>query len=173
MSIKNLYLIKRGPKPNYHNAPYHPVILCTLKRVAQWEQGATDKHAWVWMRPSVLNDGAGWLLVRWNGFDIDYGHVVHNVGAMPDGSPCAFWRDYEPRDNEGCVSPFLPGAVWWSHHKMPDWLVARGVVYPSDSFTQQHILDTIADDGSSGWPGRLDEAPEFWPKPIEREERYG
>ena len=44
----SLYLIKRGPRPEHHKAPYHPVILCDRKRIAKWEAGWTGDRAWVW-----------------------------------------------------------------------------------------------------------------------------
>ena len=156
--MKYLYLIKRGPKPEYHRAPYHPVILCNLTRIAEWEMGASDDHAWVWQATGWHRRPGGWLLVRWNGLNIDYGHIVHGF-ALPDGSHAAFWRDYH--DWPEGIRDLLPGAVWWSDKVIPSWLQERGVVYPPDNFTQQTILDHIADDGC--WMfGRV--IPEYWPQ---------
>jgi hypothetical protein len=159
-----LYLIRRQERPEYHKAPYHRVIICTQKRLAQWEIGTTDDHAWAWERLSSGTSGGGWLLVVWNGFPVDYGHVVHGM-TMPDGAHAAFWRDYE--DWPEGVRDLLPGAVWWSHRKMPAWLAERGVIYPPDQFTRQDILDHVADDGFSGSTNRPE--PDFWP-PISEEE---
>jgi hypothetical protein len=159
--IRTIYLIKRGERPSYHKAPFHPVILCTLKRIAQWEAGSSSDHAWVWTNGLPGKPGVGWLLERWNGFDIDYGAVVHGFN-LPDGTPAAFWRDYTPRnENAGCVKDLFPGAVWWSDKIMPEWLQKRGVIYPPDKFTQWHILDHIADDGMMG-VGR--DIPSHWKK---------
>lgn len=157
--MPNLYLIKRGPKPDYHKAPFHPVIICAEKRLAKWEAGSTGDGAWVWEKESWTENHQGWLLCRWNGFDIDFGHVVHSI-AMPDGTKAGFWRDY---DNELSVKDLFPSAVWWSKRRMPEWLQGRGVVYAPDSFTQQHILDHTADDGSSGFGRAL---PSYWPQVI-------
>lgn len=152
-----MFLIKRGPRPDYHNAPFHPVIICNKRRVAKWEAGCTGDRSWVWERKSRMMDGEGFLLVRWNGFDIDYGHVVHNIGDMPDGTHCGFshpGRGAEPWN-------LIKGAVWWDDKKMPTDFQKAGVIYPPDHFSQQRILDFISDDGASGF-GR--EIPKFWPK---------
>jgi hypothetical protein len=169
MGGRHLYLVKRGPKPDYHAAPFHPVLLTDWKCVAEWEAGWSGDHAWVWEAFQPGPNVGGWLLVRWNGFPIDYGHVVRSL-TLPDGNKAAFWRDYETRDGEeGMVGPLLPGAVWYSERKLPEWLVERGVVYPSDHFTQQHILDCIANrdwkKGGSWGCGR--EIPSHWPEPVE------
>lgn len=151
----HIYLIKRGPKPEYHNAPFHPVIICAKRKVAKWEAGSTSDRAWLWERASHIMDGAGFLLMRWNGLDIDYGHVVHNVGDMPDGAHSGF---YHP-GRGGEPWTLLKGAIWWDDKPLPPSLVEMGVIYPPDDFTQQRILDTIADDGCSGFPRAK---PAYW-----------
>jgi len=159
---KSLYLIKRGPRPEYHRAPFHPVIICDRKRVAEWEPGNTGDAAWVWEKMEWTDNGYGWLLCRWNGFDVDYGHVVHSI-TMPDRSVAGFWRDYE---SEYRVDTLITGATWWSDKPMPEWLLRHGVKYPADTFTQQRILDFIANDNCSGF-GRA--VPKWWPEGIEPE----
>jgi hypothetical protein len=148
----HIWLIKRGPRPEHHNAPFHPVIVCGKKRIAKWEAGATDSKAWVWQWDC---DGSGFLLCRWNGFDVDYGHIVREVGPLPDGTHTGFFHD---RDKEPWT--LLSGAVWWDDKKLPPCLEKVGLIYPTDDFTQQRILDHIADDGASGF-GR--EIPSYWP----------
>lgn len=69
-----LYLIKRGPKPDHHTAPFHPVIVTEKKSVALWQAGNTRSHSWVWTKERDAH--SGWLLVRWCGLDIDYKPVV-------------------------------------------------------------------------------------------------
>lgn len=149
-----LYLIKRQPRPEWHKAPYHPVIICDRKPMAEWEMGHSGEHAYVWMKPNDIS--TGWLLVRWNGLDIDYGHVVRSI-EMPDGSHAAFFhaRDQEPWS-------LMAGATWWSNRVMPSWLVERNVVYPKDQHSQQSILDTLANDGASGFGRKI---PDHWPTP--------
>lgn len=154
---KSLYLIKRGPRPEYHRAPFHPVIICDRKRIAEWEAGNTGNAAWVWEKMSWSDDGWGWLLCRWNGFDVNYGHVAHSI-TMPDGTVAGLWRDYE---SDYSVKDLIAGATWWSEKPMPEWLAKRGVKYPEDEFTQQSILDTAANDGASGF-GRV--PPKWWPR---------
>lgn len=150
-----IYLIKRGPRTEHHNAPYHPVIICNKKRIALWEAGSTKEKAnvWGWFSPPY----GGLLLVRWNGLDIDYGGLVKEVGPLPDGTHTAFFHD---RDKE----PFtlVKGAIWWDDKKMPKELENLGVIYPPDQFTQQSILDRIVYDGFSGFRREI---PSFWPKP--------
>jgi hypothetical protein len=98
---------------------------------------------------------AGWLLERWKGLDLDLGHVVHAC-RLPDGTTSGFGHDRK-------AEPWtlLSGAVWWSDKRMPDALAKAGVVYPPDAHTQWDILDTIADDGCSGFCNR--ERPVWWP----------
>lgn len=157
--IQKLYLIKRPPPPYKIAVAHHPVIIATLKRVAEWESSYSGNKAWVWTQ-YYRNFGkdSGWLLTRWNGLIVDYGHIVRGF-ELPDGSQAGFWRDYAC--DEGSIKDLLPGAVWYSKELIPDWLLEKGVVYPQDDYTQQHILDIVADDGAMGW-GR--EIPQHWVK---------
>jgi hypothetical protein len=109
---RTLYLIERGPKPECHKAPFHPVILCASRAVAQWEAGATDKLANVWVK--YADPSSGWLLVRWHGLDIDYGHIVRRM-PLPDGTTAAISHDR----NAGPWK-LLRSAVWWSTRRWPD-----------------------------------------------------
>jgi hypothetical protein len=152
-----LYLIKRAHRPAHHRAPYHPVIVCDRKRVALWEAGDTGDRAWVWSAEN--NPLYGWLLERWEGLDIDYGHVIHNV-TLPDGTPTAYYHAHSGSTYEAAFLKLFQGAVWWSDREMPAWIQERGVVYPPDTFTRQHILDFLADDGLSGFNNRAE--PSFW-----------
>jgi hypothetical protein len=134
-----LYLIKRCVRPDYHKAPYHPVILCDNKKVALWEAGDSTKRAWVWSCENVPN--IGWLLERWEGLDIDYGGLVKTVN-LPDGHNAAFWH-YLNNDDPVIINEFRPlfvGATWWSLNDIPYWLKERGVVYPTDKFSQDNIV---------------------------------
>lgn len=162
-----LYLVKRGPRPSHHRAPYHPVIVCDRRSIALWEAGDTGDQAWVWR--GWNNPHMGWLLSRWNGLDIDYGHIVHSV-PLPDGTPTSFYHATSTGQFPYMKEFFalFDGAVWWSDREMPAWLQERGVVYPPDRFTRQRILDNIADDGHSGFNDRPD--PPFWPPVIPDEE---
>jgi hypothetical protein len=118
-----------------------------LKRVAKWEAGASDDHAWVWERDGWDDSGVGWLLSRWNGFDVDYGSVVRGFD-LPDGSRTGFWRDYNA---DSSVKEILASATWWSARMMPEWLEKRGVKYASDEFSQQRILGLAKNDEFGGW----------------------
>lgn len=155
--MSTVYLVKRGPRAPHHRAPFHPVIICGKRRVAKWEAEWTGEQAWVWSHERGTR-GGGWLLERWNGFDVDYGHVVRLV-TMPDGTEAGFAHEHTGRE----PWPLLAGAVWWDDRKMPGWLADAGVVYAPDAFSQQRILDAVAGDGSSGF-GRP--TPDFWPTPA-------
>lgn len=134
-----LYLVSRGLRPGHHKAPFHPVILCTQKWFARWEAGDSTRPAWIWENDDVPEPRGGWLLVRWNGLDIDYGGLVKSV-TLPDGTHGAFWRDYSHTDTSNVVS-ILNGAVWWTAKKrIPPYLAAKGVVYPPDEFSQDTII---------------------------------
>lgn len=151
-----IWLVRRGPREAHHLAPFHPVIVCAKSRIARSEAGWTGDAAWVWSheRPSRIG---GWLLERWNGFNVDYGHVVRPC-RMPDGTDGAFVHEHTRREPWS----ILAGAVWWDDRRMPKWLAEGGAIYPPDRFTQQRVLDAIADDGASGF-GR--ERPAHWPAP--------
>lgn len=160
----SLYLIKRGPKPEYHRAPFHPVILCNHKTVARWEVGWTGDQAWLWSREGSTDSRGGWLIERWNGLDIDYGHLVRGH-TLPDGSHSAFWRDYHPWP--AGIQDLFAGAVWWSLGKLPEWLAQRGVIYPPDAFTRTHIVDLYESDvhqrGGLFGVERRELWPAWWP----------
>ena len=155
--MANLYLVKRGPKPAYHRASFHPVVLCDIHRIAENEAGFSGEHAWVWSHCGIANRGFGWLIERWNGLDLDYGSVVHGF-ELPDGAHAGFWRISE--DFPAGVRDLVSCATWWSTRRIPEWLLELGVKYPDDDFSQQWILDEIANDGVSGF-GR--NRPAFWP----------
>lgn len=147
---RTIYLIKRGPRPEGHKPPFHPVVICATKAAAKWEAGWSGDRAWVWTR-EWGSAASGWLLERWEGLDIDYGHVVRGL-TLPDGTEAAFahGREREPWT-------LLRGAVWWSARRMPAWLEEAGVIYPPDGFTQSRIL------------GRLPR-PSCWPEPAPERE---
>jgi hypothetical protein len=151
MSGTGVLLIKRGPAPTYHRAPYHRVIVCAKRHVGRWEAGWSGDSAWVWSHERGTRAG-GWLIERWNGFDIDYGHVVRGF-TLPDGTDAAFVHEHTGRE----PWTLLAGAVWWDDRKMPAWLLDAGVIYPPDAFSQQGILLAIGDGNIRS------EAPSHWP----------
>lgn len=153
--MSGLYLIKRGPRPECHHAPFHPVIICGKRRVAKWEAGWTGDASWVWSHERGEMAG-GWLLERWRGFDIDYGHVVRGV-LMPDGTDAAFSHEHNGLD----PWPLIPGAVWFDDRPLPKALDGRGVIYPPDKFTQETVLRVIGS-ANDTYPER----PSFWPEPA-------
>lgn len=153
----NLYLVKRGPRPDYHKVPCHPVIICTKRDTAEWEAGNSSRRAWVWEMFDGARDIGGWLLVRWEGLDIDYRPVVSGF-TLPDGTETAFWHKHDrplPWD-------LLKGAVWWSDRRMPDWLKEAGAVYPPDQFTRDRILEDLGEIRRRD-PDHRVTAPDFWP----------
>lgn len=125
-----LWLIKRGPKPDYHRAPFHPVIATDRKWVAEWEAGCSCDRATVWMRGSHRDDGEGWLLVMWDGFPIRHGYVIH--ACRHDEIPSGFRHPHR----EGEPWALLDGASWWSWKVLPEWLAARGVTLPTDEHSR-------------------------------------
>ena len=130
-AARTLYAIKRGQREEGVVAPWHPVIVCASRVVAEWEAGDTTDLACVWSKPNER--AVGWLLVRWQGLDIDYGYVVKAV-PLPDGSSSAFQHEHlggEPWS-------LLRGAVWFSSkYRIPEWLV--GVIEAPDEFTREAI----------------------------------
>jgi hypothetical protein len=162
-NLKTLFLIKRGPKADYHRAPFHPVIICDRKRIAKDQAGNTSDKAWIWTREGWGQSGAGWLLERWEGLDIDYFPVVYS-SILPDGYITGIYRLYPTDDPRQNITAFFNGAVWWSDKPMPDWLQALGVIYAPDQFTRQQILDDCANDGGRGFPRA---EPDFWPPVLE------
>ena len=158
--MKSLYLIKREPRPEWVRAPYHPVIICARRHIAKWEAGWSGDHAWVWTRD--WDAVSGWLLSRWNGLDIDYGHVVRGL-TLPDGRDAAFCHD---RDGEPWT--LLTSAVWWDVSNMPDFVKNWGVKYPADEFTRRKITRSSGDlygVAEGKWHDRVEmilEKPDCW-----------
>ena len=158
-----LYLIKRGPKPKHYRTPYCPVIICTRKDVAMDQAGWSGDGATVWAQDGTPS--CGFLLTRWQGLDIDYGHIIRGF-TLPDGNHAAFQHaGKEPWQ-------LLNGAVWWSERKMPDWLAEKGVIYPQDAWTQNSVIGSINncnEDRDRENPKEV-KRPEFWPAAVERSE---
>ena len=149
-----LYLIKRGPKPPWHRAPFHPVIICDRKRIAKVQAGNSADFAWVWTKANEAY--TGWFIERWNGLDIDYYPVAVSF-TLPDGLHAGVFHDRNA--DEPWV--ILDGAVWWSEKRIPPWLEAKGVRYIPDRHSRQRMLDEVADDCHSGFGERIE--PSFWP----------
>lgn len=155
-----IYMIQRpGGKPVWwdNSVPWHPVFITSRRDAAMWLAGYSGEGAWMWVKGEG-DEHAGWLLKRWNGLDIDYGHVVRGV-KLPDGDVRAFDHRHEHPE----TFALQEGAVWWSPRRMPAWLRRAGTVYPSDRHTQQGILDFFADDGLSGFGRQI---PDFWAEPV-------
>jgi hypothetical protein len=127
-----IYLVKRGPRPSYAKASWHPVIVASRKHTAEWEAGWTGDGAWVWEH-NKREGGSGWLLCRWAGLDINYGHIVRGC-VLPDGTKAGIEHD---RTKEPWR--LLAGAVWWSDEPIPAWLREAGVVVAADEFTKERI----------------------------------
>lgn len=130
-----LYLIKRGPKPAYHLAPFHPVVICDSQPMADEEVMGTSQGDTMWVQTDIKQLSHSWRLVRWQGLDIDYRPVVCYI-TLPDGRSSRMY--------EADVELLLPGAIWWSSKVMPKAAEKRGVIYAPDKFTQQRILDRHA-----------------------------
>lgn len=171
-----LFFIKRGPKPDYHQAPFHPYIICTRKGVATWEAGWTGDRTWLWSHEAA-DSGSGWLLERWEGLNIDYGHLVRGC-SLPDGTHVGFYhkhRDlgYDPETKQrlGYAAELqepwnlLPQAVWWSLDPIPEWLKDQGVMVPMDEFSRHRIIEdySFADQQERKRDRPYPEAPEWWP----------
>jgi hypothetical protein len=158
--MSRLYLIQRRPKPDWEKAPYHQQIVCDRDRVMRAECGPSSELATVWKKHTSVMDGQGWLLTRWSGLEIDYGLVVHSYVLSDGKTRTGFWRDYP---DQYSIQHLLNGAVWWSPRPLPDWLALKGVIYPPDAFSQQWILDVLANDGVSG-VAQIRRFPACWPK---------
>jgi hypothetical protein len=139
MKAKNFYLILRGPKGEHHNAPFHPVILCTRKHTAEWESKRTKEGATVWvnMAPNTAYWG-NWLLVKYKGYDIDYGHLAHYF-TLFDG------KDSREVSDREYIEPLLRNAIWWSYDEMPEFVRELGVRYAEDQFTKDWIWEDLGD----------------------------
>ena len=134
---RTLYLIKRGPRPEFHRAPYHRVIICTRKHTAKWEAGWTGDCACVWEKDA--DPSSGWLLVKWFGLDIDYGHIVRGSDLFRGG------RTGIHHDRAKEPWSLLKRAKWWSDHRIPGWLIDAGVKPPRDMFSRKTIMNDYGD----------------------------
>jgi hypothetical protein len=132
-----LFLVERGPRPEYHKAQFHPVVICTARHTASWEAGWSGDRANLWVQcEGPGRDSSGWLLLRWKGLEIDYGHIVRSF-TLPDGSDKAAIS----HDRHGPPWSLMNGAVWWSTRVIPQWLLDRGVVLPTDGFSVERIIE--------------------------------
>lgn len=154
---RDLWLIRRAPRPeHYHpDTPYHPVVICARRVVLEEERGWSGDGASVWWH-EAKEAGSGWLMQRWQGFDIDYGHTVRGL-VLPDGTRAAF-----AHDRDAAPWTLLPGAVFLDDRSMPAWLEALGAVYPPDERTRDRLIETILDESPLGL-GRRAFYPEHWP----------
>ena len=145
------YMIKRDGE-HWRSKGYPLVTLCTREDVAKQMAGATDERSWMWH--SEGQDHGGLLLVRWQGLDIDYGHVVRRM-PLPNGDERAF--DHPNRHPE--TWELFNGAVWWSPRRMPAWVEKRGATYPAEGYLRHLVEDYGGWDGSKAVVFRWPNAP--------------
>lgn len=161
------YLIKRGPEKKYDQKPFHPIIICDRKKVMQTQVIWSGGHDWVWTA-NLWAVQAGWMLERWNGLIIEYGHVIRSF-ELPDGTWTGYHRPYELSEyqkrhsKDSNIKALFVDAIWWSDKRMPSKFSELGVVYPTDEVTRQRVLEDCTDDGLRGVHRT---APEFWTKAI-------
>ncbi len=128
---KSLFLIVRGPKSEFHKAPYHPVIVCSRTHTAKWEAQKTDNGHTVF---ECMADNGNWLLVKYQGYNIDHGNVCSHF-TLFDGKES---KEVSSSEN---IEAYLKNAVWWSYDHMPKWIEEKGVSYATDAFTKKRIYD--------------------------------
>lgn len=129
---RSLYLVVRGPKSEHHNAPYHPVIVCTRKHTVHWEARSTEKGDTVF---ECLADGGNWMLCRYKGYDIQSSGYFE----LFDGKSS---RDVASMEE---IKKYLNGATWWSYDRIPAWLEGYGIKFPEDNFTKIRIVEDSGD----------------------------
>lgn len=132
ITARNLIVIVRGPQSVHHNAPFHPIIVCSRKHTAKWESMRTENGATVFMNMAPDMQG-NWLLVKYKGYDIDYGTMSHYF-TLFDGEDSRIVSDKDR------VEGMLKHAIWWSYDDMPQWIKDLGVHYAQDDFTKRAIL---------------------------------
>lgn len=150
-----LYLLKRGPKPPYHRAPFHPVIVCDQRAVATWEAGWTGDRSWMWeaaREKEPYGIGGGWLLVKWEGLNIDYGHLIRGC-TLPDGTDVGF---HHRHGRALATWALLCGAVWWSSRPLPESLRKHGIIEAPDEFSLERIQKEVPARALAAAPGRLE-----------------
>ncbi len=128
---KGLYLVIRGPKSEFHKAPYHPIIVCSRQHTARWEsKNTTDGHTVYWNAYPHKGHG-NWFLGRYKGYEMS-----GNLGPS-----FVFFDGCVNSDlcNHQKVNELLNGAVWWSYDRMPDFVKEMGVVHVEDDFTKEWI----------------------------------
>jgi hypothetical protein len=54
------------------------VIVCDRRNVAEDRAGWTGDGAWMWVHDRSTG-GGGWLILKWNGLNIDYGYLVRGL----------------------------------------------------------------------------------------------
>jgi len=158
------YIVKRD-ETHWRTATRPSVMLCTRRDVARWIAGATDEKSWIW--ESGGDDHAGLLLVRWQGLDIDYGHVVRLM-ELPDGDQRAF--DHEAKRPETWA--LFQQATWWSPRRMPAWVEKRGAKYPTEQKQFRAILLDYETDWTKGGMTQRDVVFR-WPNAPTEAQIYG
>lgn len=125
---KSLFLIVRGPKSKHHNAPYHPVIVCTRLHTARWESRDTNKGDTVF---ECMSNGGTWRLVRYKGYNIESNSFLD----LFDG------KNSRNVSSDEQIKKLLNQAIWWSYDRIPNWLSNYGIKYAEDNFTKIRISE--------------------------------
>lgn len=151
--MRSYYLVKRGPRPSHHTAPFHPVIVCDRRPTAMWQADWTGDRSWVWV--CEARGGApsgGLLLLKAAGLDVNYGHIVRGGEIMVDGE-LAVMGFHHPHSRPDTWA-LLREATWWSPRPLPVGLSDLGVKLADDDFTQRTIRTddrNVAERRGYGW----------------------
>jgi hypothetical protein len=133
---KSLYIIIRGEKSEFHNAPYHPIIVCSRKHVAKWESKDAHNGATVLYNAAGISESGNWFLGQYKG----YGCESNRYLTLFDGVDSRDFTNKERVERE-----LLNGAVWWSYDECPRWMLDLGVKYPEDDFSKKVIMSDYGD----------------------------
>lgn len=128
---RQLAIVIRGEKPEFHKAPFHPVIIVSRKHVMEWESEGTENGATVLINLGCADTGYSWLVHRYKGYVLD----GNGYFDLFDGANTKDISTFEYVSKE-----LLPKAVWWSYDRMPEWLLEYGVKHVEDDFSKEMIL---------------------------------
>ena len=109
----HVYLVKKN---NF--AGNEQIGMFTRIKAAKEFAGGTAEGAFIWYQECGYGS-AGWLLLKWKGFEIDYSPVI-SIFKLPDGTHTGFIHNQRKEP-----WTLIDRAVWRSNQRIPKWLEGR------------------------------------------------
>ena len=132
--MEKIYLVIRNKHTvSRSQGIYTEFAVCNKKSTAYFESGGTEEGGTIYVNTDLCCSG-DWKLLRYKGYDIDYGLFPKQDFILFDGS------SVKELNNSEKVKQMIKNSTWWSADSLPQCLKKLGVKETKDAFVKNMIL---------------------------------